>query len=157
MLGNDISNEMTPRFIFQWETLLARHVPRDPEARAFPFSGRRMGKEARLQREMQRYIDEFEFDSRMVAHIWDLQWRSKYSLDIITFLGDGEVKEMIRRRLDDASLPYANLLARPPEFFARELASMPHIYKIYFGDPALALYFGSRGEYVPDPTVFRIY
>lgn len=148
MLDNDISNEISPRFMFQWEGLIARYVEPDPYRKILHSWPRKAGK-ATYQ------INQFEFDGRMVAHLWDIQWRSRYSIDIVSFLGDW-AEEPIKRRLDDAHIPYANFIMTTPERLARELAYMPHIYAVYFGDPNLALTFGGRGRHVPDATVFRL-
>lgn len=148
MLDNDISNEISPRFMFQWEGLIARYVEPETYDRVIHTWGRRNGKAT-------YYINQFEFDGRMVAHLWDIQWRSRYSLDIVSFLGE-DFAGPIERRLDEAHIPYANFIMTTPERLSRELAYMPHIYAVYFGDPSLALTFGGRGRHVPDPTVFRL-
>lgn len=148
MLGNDISNEIAPRFMFQWEGLLARYIEPEGYDRLVHTLGRRNGKIA-------YQINQYEFDGKMVAHLWDIQWRSRYSIDIVSFL-DPLAEDAIQKRLDDARIPYANLIMTTPDRLARELAYMPHIFAVYFADPKLSLTFGGRGRHVADTTVFQL-
>ncbi len=148
MLDNDISNEIAPRFMFQWEGLIARWVEPDPYRKVIHSWGRQAGKATFA-------VNQFEFDGIMVAHLWDIQWRSHFSIDIVSFLPE-TYGPAIEKRLDDARIPFANFLMSTPERLSREIAYMPHIRAIYFGDPSLALTFGGRGQHVPDPRVFRL-
>lgn len=141
MEGGDISNEVSPRLLIVWENLLGLLPTKTHEAK--------VGAYLRFKR-YSRAVDVYVLNKTLADRIWDVTWRLKYSVDLITWLGP-DFATALRERIDNEDLPIAHITAENPDQFARKLAYLPHVAAIYDPDPRHRFTFGSRGRII-SPT-----
>jgi len=138
MQGGDISNEISPRLLIVWENLLGLLPTKADEAKASTY--------LRFKR-YSRAVDVFTLNAALADRIWDVTWRFKYSVDVITWLGP-EFADALRGRLDHEDLPIGHITAEDPQQFARRLAYLQHVAAIYDPDPSHRFTFGARGRII---------
>ena len=148
MEGNDLSNEVQPKILFVLDGLVMR-VPEDDEKRA---------EKARRKRRWKDLAALYEIDSMMVAHLWDLVWRSPYSHDLATFeSAHQDWHDAVQSRLDRANVPYAQIYTYDDvDEFAQGLVFMPNIMRVYHNNESWRFKFGHVGEFIADPQVFQV-
>lgn len=137
MKDGDISNEVVPRLLVVWEGLIAL-PPKEKGGMATWFRARQSGKRRAT-------INSFDLNEVMAAHIWDITWRHRFSVDVVTFLGD-EYVDHIERWCDDNDLPIGNVTATTPEKLARKLAYMPSVFAVYDPEPERRYTYGGKGR-----------
>jgi hypothetical protein len=137
MQGGDISNEVSPRLVLVYEGLLGL-LP-TPRARA----GESL---ARKARQWKRAVKAYEINEPLARVIWDTVWRYRYSVDVITYLGE-DFAEAVEWRLDVEGLPVGRVWADNPQRLARRLALMPDVAAVY--DNEHHLIYGSKGRMLP--------
>jgi hypothetical protein len=137
MQGGDISNEVSPRLVVVFEGLLGN----------LPTSRTRAGEAvARRAHQWKRAVKAYEINEPLAHVIWDTVWRHRYSVDVITYLGD-EFAEALEWRLDIEGLPIGRIWADEPKKLARRLAHMPDVAAIF--DNENHLIYGSKGRMLP--------
>jgi hypothetical protein len=141
MQGNDIGGEIVPRLVIVFEGLLGVLPDKRAEAKAYSF--------ARLHR-WRKVINTFEINEEMAKRIWDITWRYKHEVDVVTFLGEQYAKPL-EKRLDQEDLPIRHVWADDPVHLSRRLATMPHVAAVYDAEPSRRFTYGSKGRWInPD-------
>lgn len=148
MERGNISNEVAPKLFFVLEDFVA-NVHEDDEKHA---------RRALKRKDWKRLANLYNFDGKMIAHLWDLVWRTNYSFSLVTVAADDEEWfEALERRLDRFNVPYSGLLGFPTvDALAQHVVYMPNILRLYHGREEWQFKFGRVGEYVPDATVFQV-
>ncbi|MFE2100857.1 hypothetical protein [Streptomyces sp. NPDC059468] len=141
MERGDISNEVVPRLVVAYEGMLGI-LPEKPE-RVHELVTRKFG---RRQRMAKRTVDAYEINDALARVIWDTTWRFKYSVDVVTYLGDDAVGPL-EARLDAEGLPIGRVWATTPERLARRLPYMPDVAAVF--DNEHHLIYGSKGRTLP--------
>jgi hypothetical protein len=141
MERGDISNEVTPRLVVVFEGMLGT-LPERRES-AFEFAARTFGRRAQQQK---RAVSAYEINEPLAHVIWDTVWRHRYSIDVVTYLGE-EFAEALTERLDVEGLPIGRVWADEPHKLARRIAHMPDVAAIY--DNENHLMYGSKGRTLP--------
>jgi hypothetical protein len=142
MQGGDISNEVVPRLVLAYEGMLGV-LPEKPEGYVHELVARKFGRRARMAK---RTVDAYEINDALARVIWDTVWRFKYSVDVVTYLGEDAV-EPLEARLDAEGLPIGRVWSTTPERLARRLPYMPDVAAIF--DNEHHLIFGSKGRSLP--------
>uniref|UniRef100_A0AAU3I998 Uncharacterized protein n=1 Tax=Streptomyces sp. NBC_01393 TaxID=2903851 RepID=A0AAU3I998_9ACTN len=142
MQGGDISNEVVPRLVIAYEGMLGI-LPEKPEGYVQELVARKFGRRAR---QVQRTVDSYEINDMLARVIWDTVWRHKYSVDVVTYLGEDAVGPL-EARLDVEGLPIGRVWSTTPERLARRLPYMPDVAAIF--DNEHHLLFGSKGRALP--------
>lgn len=146
MEKGDIANDVAGRLLFVFEGLIG----------VLPDNQELTERFYRRVRAWKRAAALWEIDSRMLAHLWDIVWRSRFPLDVVTFLPEPYAGEM-KLRLDNLQVPYGHFqVYESAHVLGRRLAHMPYVQRVYYGLPGLTFVFGSKGELVTDPGVFRL-
>src|ERR1700739_4281901 len=135
MQKGDISSEVSPRFVWIWEGLVAT-LPENRRAKEWAYRKAHM---------LTRAVNQWEINPRIKAVIWDLAWRHRYGNDIVTFL---PMEEAIAQKLGD--IPATVKWFPDAAALSRQLSYMPHIQRVFFAEPSLSLAFGSVGRAVVD-------
>jgi hypothetical protein len=143
--GGDISNEVSPRLVVVFENLLGLLPTKAHEAKVSTY--------LKFKR-YQRAVNVFELNELLARRIWDVTWRLKFSVDVVTYVGD-EFAEAVRERIDREDLPIGHVWHKTPQVLARELAYMPHVAAIYDPNPSHQFTFGSKGRIISphDPSM----
>lgn len=134
MQGGDISNEVSPRLLVVFENLLGILPDKKAEAKAATY--------LRL-RQYRRAVNTFEINEALAAKIWDVVWRYKYSVDVVTWVNERFANE-VRDRLDREDLPIAHVSYENLNNFARKISYMPYVAAIYDPDPSHQFTFGGK-------------
>lgn len=142
MERGDISNEVVPRLVVAFEGMLGI-LPEKPKERTLLTWPRRAGKR---QAQAKRTVDAYDINDALARVIWDTTWRHKYSVDVVTYLGDDAV-EALEARLDAEGLPIGRVWATTPERLARRLPYMPDVAAVF--DNEHHLIYGSKGRTLP--------
>jgi hypothetical protein len=142
VLGNDISNEVVPRLLIAFEGMLGI-LPEKSDSYVVELVARKFG---RKQRTAQRSVDAYEINDALARVIWDTTWRHKYSVDVVTYLGEDAVAPL-EARLDVEGLPIGRVWSTTPERLARRLPYMPDVAAVF--DNEHHLIFGSKGRLLP--------
>ena len=147
MQGNDLSNDLIPKLSFVVEGLIAR-VPEEDTKKA--ERALRRGKWTEL-------AEMYVFDGKMVAHLWDMIWRTPYNFSLITVAAKQETWAVaLERRFDRYNIPCPSLLAfESADALAAHLAFMPNLLRVYHGREDWRFKFGHAGEFVSDVNVFE--
>ncbi len=146
MEKGDLSNRVAVSLLFVFDGLIGQVVgDRDGAEEAFWRRLKRWDRAART----------WTINTLMVTHLWDLVWRSPFKIDLATFLEE-PYAEAMERRLDKMSVPFGDFLVTTPDELAQRLAYMPHVSRVYHGNPDWVFKFGRRGELVTDPKVFKV-
>lgn len=148
MLGNDISNEVAPKLFFVAEELLL-HLDAAEDRRAARL----------LKREKWKSLaDLYAFDGMLIAHLWDLLWRTPFSFTLVSVTSGSEAwLEALERRLDRFNVPYSGLMGFDGvDAFAQHIVFMPNVLRIYHGRDDWTFKFGTLGEYVSDVATFQV-
>lgn len=137
----DISNEVSPRLVVVFEGMLGILPER---------SGAGLLTQVRKFRSKQgqakRAVSDYEINEPLGAVIWDTVWRFRYSVDVVTYLGE-DFAEALTERLDFEGLPIGRVWADDPMRLARRIAHMPDLAAIY--DNENHLMFGGKGRTLP--------
>lgn len=140
MRGNDISNDVVPRLVIVWDGLLGVLPSKTAEAKA--------GTYLRLKR-WKKAVDLWEVHEHIAKQIWDLTWRSKWAVDIVTFTaGEPFANALSERLVNGEMLPVGRVWFEEPHLLARSLNYRPDIACVIHDNPQIALLFGSRGRYL---------
>jgi hypothetical protein len=138
MERGDISNEVSPRLVIVWENLLGLLPTKAHEAKVSTYlKFKRYG----------RAVNVFELNEMLARRIWDVTWRLKFSVDVVTYVNDDFADE-VRDRLDREDLPVGHVWHKTPQVLARELAYMPHVAAIYDPNPSHRFTYGSKGRII---------
>lgn len=142
MEHGDISNELPPRMLFVFEGLVAYcDQPRQEQA------------SVKLRR-WKRAANLWEYDSLILKHLWDLQFRRNFRLDCITFKGE-PFGEALQEKFDRDYVPFSNVYAMNEAQLQRRLASMIDVVRVFDPIPIRALAWGRKGEYVNSAQPFN--
>lgn len=141
MQNGDISNEVSPRLVVVFEGLLGV-LPERRES-AFEFAARTFGRRAS---QAKRSVNSYEINEPLARVIWDTIWRYRYSVDVVTYLGE-DFAGALEERLDRENLPIGRVWADEPHKLARRIAHMPDVAAIY--DNEHHLMYGSKGRTLP--------
>jgi hypothetical protein len=139
--GNDISNEVVPRLLIAFEGMLGI-LPEKPQKHLVDRLPKRFGRRGQTQRS----VDAYEINEPLARVIWDTTWRHKYSIDVVTYLGEDAVAPL-EARLDVEGLPIGRVWSTTPERLARRLPYMPDVAAVF--DNEHHLIFGSKGRMLP--------
>lgn len=148
MQGNDISNEVAPKLFFIVEDLIA----------TISEEHQRTAEKAIRRSQWKKLASCYDFDGKMIAHLWDLIWRTNYSFSLITLASSSEEWfESLEARLDRFNVPYSGLMGfKNVEELARHVVYIPNALRIYHGNEDWRFTFGHLGEYVSDATTFQV-
>lgn len=141
MKGGDISNDVTPRLLVVFEGLLG--------TKDFPEEDKPKRRGLFRKKTEGENIDDWTFNDKVVRAVWDMVWRHKYSVDVVTFLGE-EFALALTDRFDEEGIPIGKVTATQPHFLARKLAYMPDVAAVYDADQSRRFTYGSKG-YLVDP------
>lgn len=147
MYKGDISNEIPPRFVVVFESLVAS---------LNDVKSKRTFDKAVRHHNYRRAVQCFTVNDMVARHIWDITWNYKYAVDCATYLGPDFV-EYIEEFIEEQRLPiYTVYSSKSPDIFARELNYRPDIARVFDGDPSHALMYGSKGQWVnpSEPNFF---
>lgn len=138
MEGGDISNEVSPRLLFVFENLLGLlPTPKHVAQAQRHFKRKRYAKA----------VEVFEVNERLAHRIWDMTWRLKFSIDVVTWVPD-PFHRYVQQWIDQQDLPIANVTHENPTLFARKLSYMPHVAAIFDPDPSHQFTWGSKGRII---------
>lgn len=148
MERGDISNDVAPKIFFVMEGLITT----TPEEEA-----RRVARMLRKSN-WRGLADMHAFDGMMVAHLWDLLWRTPYSFSLVTITSGAEDwLNALEHRLDRFNVPYSGLVGFDSvDKFAQHIVFMPNILRIYHGHEDWRFKFGHLGEFVSDAATFQV-
>lgn len=94
----------------------------------------------------------WEMSDMLMRKIWDVTIRQGLTVGIVTLIPPrkmcDDAAEALAEVLDDYRLPVNRVLARTPEEFARDIAYMPDVARVYDANQSTAGMWGSRGEYL---------
>jgi hypothetical protein len=142
MQGGDISNEVVPRLVVAFEGMLGV-LPEKPENYVTELVARKFGRRAR---QAKRIVDAYDINDALARVIWDTTWRHRYTVDVVTYLGEDAV-EALEARLDVEGLPIGRVWATTPERLSRRLPYMPDVAAVF--DNENHLLYGSKGRMLP--------
>jgi hypothetical protein len=142
MQGGDISNEVVPRLVIAYEGMLGL-LPEKPDKYVTELVARKFGRRARMA---QRTVDAYEINDALARVIWDTTWRHRYTVDVVTYLGEDAVAPL-EARLDVEGLPIGRVWATTPDRLARRLPYMPDVAAVF--DNEHHLIYGSKGRMLP--------
>lgn len=137
MQGGDISNEVSPRLVIVWEHLLGLLPTKTHEAKVSTY--------LKFKR-YSRAAEVFELNEMLASRIWDVTWRLKYSVDVVTWIPN--FADAVRDRIEHEDLPIGHVTSENPNALARKLAYLPHLAAIYDPNPEHQFTFGSRGRII---------
>lgn len=141
MRGNDISNEVVPRLVIVWDGLLGVLPSKAAEAKASTY--------LRLKR-WKKAVSLWEVNDHVGAQIWDLTWRSKYAVDLVTHTSGEPFAEALAERLygPEGFTCLGQIWYEDPRVLARSLAHRPNVACVVHDNPQHVLLFGSKGRYL---------
>jgi hypothetical protein len=142
MQNGDISNEVVPRLVIAYEGMLGL-LPEKPDRYVTELVARKFGRRARMA---QRTVDAYEINDALARVIWDTTWRHRYTVDVVTYLGEDAVAPL-EARLDVEGLPIGRVWATTPDRLARRLPYMPDVAAVF--DNENHLLYGSKGRMLP--------
>lgn len=134
MEGGDISNEQSARLVIVFENLLGTL----PNAAAVTRTKRLVSRGRWTEA-----VESFALNEALAARIWDVVWRLKYSVDVVTWISP-EFRDALEARIDREDLPVGHVLHDKPTTLARKLPYMPYVAAIYDPDPQHRFLFGSK-------------
>lgn len=144
MEGGDISDRLSPRWLFQFEHLIAE----PPDVRRFYLGGRMFGRTRRMWR---HEINQWVTVPFTVQRMLDLYWRLDARFDLVTFLDvPVEATDAMVEYMSDRSVPVGRCLRYEPDGLARSLAYMPDVTGVVHQLKEAQFKFGSRGWYIPE-------
>lgn len=138
MEQGNISNEVSPRLLIVWENLLGLLPSKQHEVKARAYLKIKRHKAA---------VNTFVLNEELARRIWDITWRLKYSVDVITWIGP-DFATALSARIDREDLPIGHVTYEDSQQFARKLAYLQHVAAIYDPDPSHRFTWGSRGRIV---------
>lgn len=154
MLHGEISDEVAPRWLFQFEHLIA--APPEgwtPPRRLVAQRGVSRLLRSRVDASLPRWrqeIDTWVTQPFTVKRMTDMYWRMQERFDVVTFLDLPPVAaQAIQDYLDDRSIPVGRVLRYSPDTLARNLAFMPDVTGVVHALPQAQAKFGPRGWYIP--------
>lgn len=137
MYKGDITNVTQAKLLFVFEGLLG-HPPEKLRHRRDP--------------------DRWSIDGRMIAHLWDLHWRTPYGLDVVTFEGKSFATAM-EERFNRDHIPYGQFLYADDHENLRDVIqgmnANPYVY-IHHAEEDLAGFYGPFDGFVHSPDTFDI-
>lgn len=138
MEGGDLSNEVVPRLLFVFENLLGLLPTAKHEAQAVKYFRRKQYTKA---------LSVFEVNEPLAQRIWDMTWRLKFSVDLVTWIPN-PFKNYLSDWVDQQDLPIGHVTHQNPTTFARKLSYMPHVAALFDPDPSHQFTWGSKGRIV---------
>lgn len=138
MEQGDISNEVSPRLLIVWEHLLGILPSKQHEAKARGYLKIKRYKQA---------ANTFVLNEELARRIWDITWRLKFSVDVVTWIGP-EFAIALSERIDREDLPIGHVTYEEPHQFARKLAYLQHVAAVYDPDPSHQFAWGSKGRII---------
>jgi hypothetical protein len=140
----DISSAVPGRFLFTFEGLIG----------VYPHVWSATEEKAALRlHQWRRAVSCWDIHEMMLAHIYDITWRSGYRLDVVTFRPDG-FAEALERRFDREGIPVNGFVSyKSPDVLAQRLARMPDVMSVFFADPSFEFKFGGKGRMVRNAGV----
>ncbi|MFI6495915.1 hypothetical protein [Nonomuraea typhae] len=146
MQKGDISSEIVPRILIEFEGLLAHPQEQVPEPGGFLD---------RVFVRVKKPKIAWDLDDLVVKVMWDLTWRFSQEIDVITKQGEVFARDLADR-LEVEQVPARRIWDYQPRRLARQLASMPYIAAVYTGEREHAMLYGSRGRLVTPATITQI-
>lgn len=147
MRGNDLSNEVVPRFVLVFEHLIG----------LVPNNLARVGYESYIRtRRWKRAVNTLVVNEPLARHMWHVTWHLHHTLDVVTYL-DPNAVEPVTEWLNRADLPVHRAWYSDPYKLGRKIATMPDVAAIFDPDPGHQLVFGKRGRLISpgDPDLLR--
>jgi hypothetical protein len=138
----DISNLVVPRIVIVFDNYLGILPTKAAEAKFGTYIRFKRWKKASRQ---------FVLNAPVSQQIWDLTWRSKFSVDVVTHLGGEEFGDAIQEWVDRYSLPVGHVWFEEADSLARSLAYRPDIACVITTNHHHQFKFGSKGRIV-QPT-----
>lgn len=138
MERGDISNEISPRLVIVYENLLGLLPTKAHQAKAASY--------VKFHR-WKRAVNVFETNDILARRLWDVTFRLRFQVEVLTYL-DEQAVEHIQKRMDDEDMPVSRVWFMQPHVLSRELAYMPQVAAIYDPNPAHQFTYGSRGRII---------
>ncbi len=143
MKGGDIDGGRPPkRFLFVWEGLIAT-LPTENGIDHREWLALKMHR-------WRTAADLWVANPLMLAQVWDLWTRYDHRCDVVVLTRPPEFADAVRQRLDDLDYPVRRVFHMEAPVLARQLARMPDVSRVFFGDPSFSFTFGRKGVFVPD-------
>ncbi|MGW0060337.1 hypothetical protein ACWDTT_10465 [Streptosporangium sandarakinum] len=149
MQHGDISAEVAPRLLIEFEDLLARPREEDPD----PVRYKRW-----LPQRFQKTdpVRAWDLNDLVVKVMWDLTWRFGLELDVITVSGSDEDAHALAERLDAEQVPARRVWAADPRMLARRLVAMPHVTSVATASPERCAMYGRWGRLITPANVTQM-
>lgn len=138
MQYGDLSNEVVPRILVQYEGIIG-YLSADKVDLYNRLGSRGHWRAA---------IELWELDPLALAKLNDLIIRRSIKVEVVSFVMPREGAQALAERFDEESVPVSRVVASTPDRTARRLAYAPDIARVYCSDPAHALMCGGKGYQV---------
>jgi|GEM_PF-4848041 len=148
MERGDISNQLYPRLLVEWENLLGippHHVKfwKDPYRVRRKFG---LGKDP---------LSRWQLNELVATAITNRSWLDNQEYEVIT-LGPPDFAEALAEYLDRKSVPIRRVWSYEPDVLGRQLITMPYVAAVYTTNPQHALKYGRWGRLVTPENVRQI-
>jgi len=147
MEHGDISNQLLPRLLVEWENLLGI-PPQDAKFWKDPYRVRRSW---RLKDPLSRW----QLNELAAKAITNRSWLDCQEYEVIT-LGPPEFAEELAKYLDRQAIPVRSVWSYDPTALGKNLPNMKHVAAIYTANPLHILKYGSWGRLVTEHNVTEI-
>lgn len=134
MEGGDIGNAVVPRLMLVFENLVGI-LPSDKHEQRMERLLRR--------KKYQQAADLYEVNALVVQRLWDVTFRLNFSFDVVTWVSVDFAKA-VRVWIDENDLPIQRVTFQDKMSFARKIAYMPYVARLYVPDSRDQFIFGSR-------------
>jgi hypothetical protein len=134
MQNGDISNQVAPRIVLVFENLLGS-IPKEKTRKHYWAMKRHAWTAA---------ANCWDLDKWTLAKMWDLTYRHKASIDVVTYLREEEA-EKIYTRLDARGYPIANWWVTDLDGCLHDIITNPSVMAIVDATPGRAWTYGRKG------------
>jgi PHP family Zn ribbon phosphoesterase len=141
MQNGDISNEIKPRILVEFEDLLGNPV--EEKRRIF-----------RTNRKKTPHIDNWALNDQVARVINHMVYHLRQNVEVITS-HDYEFADELKRRLDQRRVWAQDAWSYKPEALARELAFMPYVAALYTANPQHMMLYGPSKARLVTPENFQ--
>ena len=144
MQDNDISNQVVPRLLIEFEGLVAR----TPDGQTFVKFAKQFGR-------WKYVLDKFEFNETVLKVIMHRSEYMHQDIDIIT-QGPAGFVQAIADWFDNADIRVRSVWSYDPTNLARRVAFMNNVAAVYTPERSHALMYGHKGRYVTEDNITEI-
>lgn len=138
MIGGDLANGFTPRYLFLWEHLAAN----------LPMKAVTHEHVLVKCHQWKRAVDQWDIAPMLSEQVWDLWRRYDMRCDMVVTTRPQPFADKVQELLDAEDIPIHTVYAMPTELVARKMGNRPDVARIVFGDPKMLMSFGHKGMYL---------